>query len=210
MASLAQVNLINLYSFYLAAMLVLGLMRRWSVYWDTIAILIAVRGRWPKLVERMMANKRAVLNRATLVPVALVFLLMLIQMAAARLVWPQAHLSVTALADPAWQLIPFAIALGPMLAVDIYFLVSVGRFDRAETEKYFDQAERWSGSWRARAVKMVTFGRIDPDRQVQEGVEQGLAQLGKTVSWAMWWACVQLLCRMAFGLTIWLLWAFHE
>jgi hypothetical protein len=207
MASPAQANLINLYSFYLATMFVLSLMRRWSVYYDTLAILIAVRGRWPKLVERMAAHRKAIVNWSTVRPVVLVFVLMAVQMIASRLLWPQARLTLLELIEPAWQLVPFLAALVPMLAVDVYFLIAVGRFDRAETVKYLDQAERWSGTWKARAVRTMTFGRIDPDRQVEEGVRQGMAQLGQTVSWAMWWVSVQMGLRLLFGLTVWLLWA---
>ena len=207
MASPAHANLINFYSFYLASMFVLSLMRRWSVYYDTIAILIAVRGRWPKLVERMAAYRKEILNWDTARPVVLALALMIFQMIASRLIWPQARITAMDLIDPLWQLVPFVLALLPMLAVDVYFLISVGRFDRAETMKYLDQAERWSGTWKARAIRAITFGRIDPDRQVEEGVREGMAQLGKTVSWAMWWVSVQMGLRLFFGLTIWLLWA---
>lgn len=208
--TLANANLINLYSFYLAAMFVLGLMRRWSVYLDTFAILIAVRGRWPKLVERMAAHRKAVVNWATIRPIVLVMILMIVQMVASRIVWPQARLPLGELPTPSWHLIPFALALVPMLAVDVYFLIAVGRFDRTETEKYFDQAERWSGTWKAKAVRAITFGRIDPDKQVDEGVQKGMEQLGQTVSWAMWWVSVQMGLRLLFGLTIWILWAIRD
>ncbi len=208
--TLANANLINLYSFYLAAMFVLGLMRRWSVYADTLAILVAVRGRWPKLVERMAAHRKAVVNWATVRPVALVLVLMVVQMVASRLIWPKARLPLGELPEPLWHLIPFLLALVPMLVVDVYFLIAVGRFDRAETEKYFDQAERWSGSWKAKAVRAITFGRIDPDQQVDEGVQKGMEQLGQTVSWAMWWVSVQMGLRLLFGLTIWILWAIRD
>lgn len=207
MSSPAHANLINVYSFYLAAMFVLGLMRRWTVYVDTVSLLFAVRGRWPKLVERMGNHKRAVLNWSTLRPVALVLVLMVAQMTASRAIWPQAKLLIDELPHPPWQLIPFVLALIPMLAVDAYFLVAVGGFDRAETEKYLDKAEKWSGSWKARAVRILTVGRIDPDKQVEEGVKRGLTELGQTVSWAMWWVSVQMGLRLTFGLTIWILWA---
>lgn len=210
MASLAHANLINLFSFYLAAMFVLGLMRRWTVYWDTLAILVAVRGRWPKLVERMSANKRAVLNWSTFRPLALVLLLMAVQMVASRLIWPQAHLALGDLPHPRWHLVPFLVALIPMLGVDIYFLIAVGRFDRAETEKYLDQAEYWTGTWKARAVRILTVGRINPDKQVEVGVQEGMARLGHTVSWAMWWVSVQMGLRLFFGLTVWTLWAIRQ
>lgn len=203
----ASANLIRLFDFYLAAMLVLGLMRRWSVYRDTFFILVAVRGRWPKLLERMAGNKSAVLNWPTLRPAVLVLGLMVVQMAASRGIWPQARILVSELPQPWWQFIPFTLTLLPMLAVDLYFLLVVGRFDRDETEKYFDYAETWAGSRKARAIRVLTFGRIDPDQRVNDEVKRGLTELGRTLSWAMWWVSVQMGCRLLFGLTIWTLWA---
>lgn len=207
MQSLSAANLIRVFDFYLAAMLVLGLMRRWSVYYDTIALLIAVRGRWPKLLERMAGHKAAVLNWPTLRPALFVLVLMVVQMVASRLLWPQARIYLHDLVEPWWHIIIFVVAVAPMLAVDAYFLISVGSFDRPETEKYLDYAEKWSGSRRARAIRILTFGKIDPDKQVDEGVKQGLTDLSKTLSWAMWWASAQMVCRLAFGLTLWTLWA---
>lgn len=210
MSSLSNTNLIALYSFYLAAMFLLSLMRRWTVYLDTLLILIVVRGRWPKLIERMAEHKKEVLNRSTIRPVALALLLMTLQMIASRMIWPQAKYPISALFDPLWQLLPFTLALLPMLAVDTYFLIAVGRFNRAETMKYLDQAERWAGSWKAKAVRTITLGAIDPEKQVDEGVKRGLNELGLTVSWAMWWVSVQIALRLLFGLTIWLLWAIRD
>lgn len=206
----ASANLIRVFDFYLAAMLLLGLMRRWAVYRDTLLILVAVRGRWPKLLERMAGNKGAVLNWPTLRPAVLVLALMVVQMVASRGIWPQARILISELPDPWWQLIPFALTLAPMLAVDVYFLLVVGRFDRDETEKYFDYAERWAGSRKARAIRVLTFGRIDPDQRVNDEVKRGLTELGRTLSWAMWWVSIQMGCRLLFGLTIWGLWAIRS
>jgi hypothetical protein len=207
MGTIGNSNVIRVFEFYLAAMLILGLIRRWSVYQDTFLLAIAVRGRWPKLVERMARQKKAILNWPTLRPVVLVLVLMLVQMVASRLIWPQAKLSLSELPQPWWQLVPFFLTLFPMLTVDSYFLINVGGFDREVAEKYFDQAESWAGSWKARAVKVFTLGKINPDRMVNEEVQKGLVQLGKTMTWAMWWVSIQVGCRLLFGLTIWILWA---
>ncbi len=205
--TLASANLIRVFDFYLAAMLVLGLFRRWAVYRDTFLILVAVRGRWPKLLESMAGNKNALLNWPTLRPAVLVLVLMTVQMIASRVIWPNARILVRELPNPWWQLVPFLLTLVPMLAVDGYFLVSVGRFDRGETEKYFDYAEKWAGSRRSRAIRVLTLGKIDPDRRVNDEVKRGLTALGATLSWAMWWVSIQMGCRLLFGLTIWFLWA---
>ncbi len=209
MTSLLNTNLIQIFSFYLAVMFVLSLMRRWRIYRDSSVIALSMRGRWPKLVQRMGQHRAAFLNWTTFRPLILVIILMCIQFFASWVLWPQARLPLRSLPDPAWQLIPFLLTVIPMLSVDIYFLINVKEFDRFETERSFDQAERWAGSVRARFVRVITVGLVNPDRKVDEGVQKGLADLSLSMSRSMWWVSVQMVCRLLCGLTIWLLWAFR-
>lgn len=207
MTSLLNTNLIQLFSFYLAVMFVLSLVRRWRIYRDSSALALSMRGRWPKLVQRMGQYRSAFLNWTTFRPLILVLVLMCIQLIASWVLWPQARLPLKSLPDPPWQLIPFLMTVIPMLCVDIYFIVNVKNFDRLETERYFDQAERWAGSYRARFVRVITVGFVDPDRKVNEGVQKGLTDLSHSMSRSMWWVSVQMVCRLMCGLTIWILWA---
>jgi hypothetical protein len=208
MASVLDINLIRLFDFYLAVMLLLGVYRRWGVYRDALLLLIGfVLGRWGRLLSRLHTHRHEVLNWPTLRPMALALLLMAAQMITSRLVFPQAAITLRDLLDPWWQLALAIAAFAPMAAVDLYFIIRVGRFDHGETVKYFDQAETWAGTWRATAVRTVTLGRVNPNRMVDEQVRDGLKQLGATLSWAMWWVSTQVILRLAFGLTLWLLWA---
>jgi hypothetical protein len=207
MSGLESANLIRVFDFYLACMAVFSFLRRYSVYRDTLLILIAVRGRWPRLAERMRQHKGVLLNWPTFRPVALAVVLLTAQLVASRLVWPAAALRVADLFDPWWQLVPLLFGLLPMVLIDGYFLLRVGTIDRVETEKYLDMAEGWAGTWRAKAVRVATFGRVNPDRMVDEELKKGLQQIGETVNWSMWWVSAQAGARLACGLVIWLLWA---
>jgi hypothetical protein len=207
MSRLEVANLIRVFDFYLAVMALFSFFRRYFVYRDAVLILIAVRGRWPRLAGRMRQHKNVLVNWPTLRPGMLAFTLMAAQIVASRLLWPDANIRLVDLYDPWWQLVPFLVALAPMAAIDGYFLIRVGTFDRIETEKYLDLAERWAGTWKARAVKVATLGKVNPDRQVDEEVRKSLAELGQNVNWSMWWVSAQAAARLVFGLTIWLLWA---
>jgi hypothetical protein len=207
MSRLEVANLIRVFDFYLAVMALFSFLRRYSVYRDAVLILVAVRGRWPRLAARMRQHQDVLVNWPTLRPGVLVLMLMTTQLVASRLIWPEADLRLADLYDPWWQLVPFLLGLLPMAAIDGYFLVRVGTFDRIETEKYMDLAERWAGTWKAKAVKVATLGRVNPDRQVHDEVRKSLAELGQTVNWSMWWVSAQAAARLTFGLTIWLLWA---
>jgi len=64
-------NLIRVFDFYLALMFVISLVRRWEVYWDAVRILVAVRGRWPRLLQRLGEHHSLLLNVAFFRPAVL-------------------------------------------------------------------------------------------------------------------------------------------
>jgi hypothetical protein len=202
----SDLNLIRVFDFYLAVMFLLSLLRRWRVYRDAALLAVAVRGRWPRLMARMAEHRGAVLNWATVRPVVLALTLTLIQMMASRMIWPTAELTGKELIEAWWKAVLVLVGFVPMALVDGYFLIRVGRFDRGETEKYLDQAEKWAGTWRARAVRIVTIGYVDPDRIVDAEVKKGLSEIGTTVAWSMRWVSTQIALRLLFGLVLWGVW----
>jgi hypothetical protein len=206
MSRFDAVNLIRLFDFYLASMFVLSLARRYLVYWDSARLLVALRGRWPRLVDRLKEYHGVLVTQEVLRPLGVALLLMAVQLVCSRAIWPEATLTVGDVAG-GWRLAVVVAAFVPMAAVDVYFLVRVGRFDRTETEKYLDLAEHWLASWKSPVVRAVTLGYVNPRRMVDDEVRKGLEQIGQTVSWASRWVAVQVGCRVAFGLAIWLLWA---
>jgi hypothetical protein len=206
-SQLQNLNLINLFGFYLAAMFLLGTIRRLEQYRAIGGILVAAPGRWPRLLKVMKEHRAIFLTWTTLRPAALALLLCIIHMIASRVVWPRAHLTAVHIFD-SW-LIPILIILTaiPMLAVDLFFLVRVGRIDQAETAKYLDMAESWLTGWKATAVKLVTFGWIDPRRRVSEEVQKALTAISDIINRNLYWMSLQVGLRVLFGLTLWLTWA---
>ncbi len=206
MANGQPVNLIRVFDFYLALMFVISLVRRWEVYWDAVRIVFAVRGRWPRLMGRLADHGSLLLNWEFFRPAVLALGLMLIQMICSRAIWPDAELSSDALrADRVWFAVVVA-ALVPMLAVDLYFVISVGRFDHSETVKYLDQAETWLG-WRGPLVKVVTLGMVNPTQLVDAEVRKSMSEFGATARSTLWWVSAQIACRVVSGLALWVAWA---
>lgn len=200
------VNLIRVFDFYLALMLVVSLVRRWEVYADAVRLLVAVRGRWPRLVRRLGEHGSLLLNWEFFRPVLAALVLTAVQMVASRLIWPRATLTGSDLRAEPWLLPAVLAPLLPMLAVDLYFVVRVGRFDRAETVKYLDQAETWLG-WRGPLVRVATLGMVNPRRMVDDEVKKGLEGIGTTVRSSLWWVAAQTGLRVLFGLSLWAVWA---
>jgi hypothetical protein len=206
MANGAPVNLIRVFDFYLALMFVISLVRRWEVYWDAVRVIVAVRGRWPRLMARLAEHGSLLLNWEFFRPAVLALGLMLIQMVCSRAIWPHANLTGPEL-EEAWGWYAAVVAaVVPMLAVDLYFVICVGRFDHSETVKYLDQAETWLG-WRGPLVRIATLGMVDPTKMVDAEVRKSMAELGATARSSLWWVSAQIGCRVLFGLTLWAAWA---
>lgn len=204
-------NLLRLFDFYLAVMLLLGVYRRRAVYRDVLFLVFgfALR-RWPRLLARFAQHRRELLRGPMLRPLVFAIMLMAAQMLASRVLFPQATVTLRELLEPWWHLAVVIVAAIPMVGVDLYFIIRVGTFDHGETVKSFNQAETWAGTWRAHAIRTVTLGKVDPNRMVDEQVKEGLQQLGATMAWAMWWVSTQVTLRLTFGVTLWLMWITHE
>jgi hypothetical protein len=201
-------NLIRLFDFYLALMFVISLVRRWAVYVNALRILVAVRGRWPKLIQRLHEHRSVLLNWSFVRPAAIALFLMIVQLIASRLLWPQAVLTGDELLKDPWLIAIVLVPLVPMLLVDLYFIFRVGKFDHGETVKYFDQAERWLG-WKGPLVRALTLGIVNPRKMVDEEVKKSLTEMQSTLTASLWWVVLQTMLRLAFGLTLWTVWAFH-
>lgn len=201
-------NLIRIFDFYLALMFLISLIRRWSVYVNALRLLFAVRGRWPKLIQRLGEHKSVLLNWSFFRPAAIAFFLMLVQLIASRLIWPQAVLTAAQLRHEWWLVPVILVPLVPMVLVDFYFVIRVGKFDHGETVKYFDQAESWLG-WKGPFVRALTLGLVNPRKMVDNEVKKSLSEMQSTLAASLWWVIVQTTLRLAFGLTLWTVWALH-
>lgn len=202
------INLIRVFDFYLALMFLISLMRRWKVYYDALRLLLVVRGRWPKLLQRLAEHRSELLNWAFLRPVLAALLTMTLQLVASRLIWPTATLTWQQLQAEVWLIPLLLLPMLPMLAVDTYFLIRVGRFDHDETVRYLSLAENWLG-WKGRLVRAATLGFVDPRRMVDAELSKTLREARTTFSLALWWVTLQAALRILFGLTLWLIWAIH-
>jgi hypothetical protein len=207
MSGLQQLNLIHFFDFYLMLMFGLNTTRRLGQYWDSAGLVLRGPARWPHLFRLVKQHRTVFMTWATILPGLLALALSVVQLLASRLVWPHADLTLGDLA-PHWFAAGTAALVGiAMLAVDLYGVVVVGQVDRAQLEKYFDQAEYWLRSHAAHVVRVVTFGFINPRQMVDKEVRKALTEASQMLNSTLWWVSVQLGLRVAFGLVIWLAWA---
>jgi hypothetical protein len=203
-----HLNLIHVFDFYLMAIFLLSTVRRMSQYRAVAALVFSARERWPRLLKMMKEHRAIFFSWSTLRPALLALSLAVVHTIAARVIWPYAKLTMADILDNAWVISLLLLTLVPMLAVDGYFLVRVGRIDQLETEKYLDQAEYWLTGQRARLLRIVTFGFVDPRRMVSEEVKKALAEISDLLNRNLYWMAAQAGARIVFGLSLWLTWAF--
>ena len=200
-------DLIHLFNFYLALMFLLSLVLRVGQYASFYRIARAFPDRWPNLLQEIKEHRAIFLTLGNLLPALTALVLCALNMLACRLVWPQAQLTISRLLE-LWLALPLVLLLGgAMLALDIYATLWVTEVNRAEVEKYFDQAEFWLKSWAAPVVRVFTFGRINPRRMVNVEVRNALIEVSRSVNVTMWWLAAQTGLRIAYGLSLWLTFA---
>jgi hypothetical protein len=198
-----DLDLIHLFDFYLGLAFLLSTYRRVGQYRALGGLALSVPGRWPRLLALIHEHRTIFLTWSILLPSVLALGLWGVQLLASRLVWHHASLTVGDVLQQhfAW---PFLAVLGlSMVVIDAYGIIVVGQIDRAEMEKYFDQAEYWLRAWHAPVVRVFTLGWINPRKMVAVEVQKALVQAGQLINATMWWMTMQIGFRVAFGLTLW-------
>jgi hypothetical protein len=203
-----NLNLIHFFEFYLAAILLFSTALRIRMYRAILALLRAMPGRWPRLLQLIKGEHGMFLTWRTLLPGGLALTLCLAHTLACRLVWPQARVTPAVLWTHGLALVIVFVAGIAMVVLDVYTLFRVGEIDRGALEKHFDQAEYWLRSWTAPLVRVLSFGWLNPHRIVHAEVEKALAELNRMLSSTLWWVCLQTGLRLTFGLAIWVGWAY--
>ena len=200
-------NLIDAFSYYLVLAFVTGTVLRARNYRAMVGMVYNSADRWPKL-RALVATHRAIFLRwPTVLPLAVTLLLTLANAFAAHFVWPSARVTPGDLLAHHAALAALAVAGGLMGLLDFKAVFVFGRLDRAAVEAVLDRAEHWLGSWKAPAVRVLTFGLIHPRRIVGEQVRVALVDASLAVNGELWGMSLQIVVRFAFGLALWVTWA---
>ncbi len=202
-----HINLIHLFSFYLAMMFLASLYRRTEQYRAVGGLVLTVPGRWPRLFQLVKQHGTIFLTWQTYLPALVALSLMAINYVASKYVMPTANTTPAVVADH-WLSWPFVLGFGAaMLAVDTWFLIAVSPIDRHELSKYLDEAEYWLRSWTAPVVHFFTLGTINPRQMVRVEVQKALVEASKLINTSLWWVVTQMGLRVGFGLSLWLTYA---
>ena len=204
MSWLPDLRLIRFFSFYLALFFCVSTYLRTRQYRALLGLVRNMPGRWPRLLGLIRKHGSLFLTWGTVMPLLLSLLLFLLNTCASRLLWPRADDFTAAQLLAMWPALPLVVLSGvAMLGLDLYGLWQVGEIDRAEMEKYFDQAEYWLRSRASHVVRIVTLGYVNPRKMVAVEVRSALVSASRLINYNLWWMVLQTGLRIAFGLSLW-------
>jgi hypothetical protein len=202
----SQINLINVFSYYITIAFIVGTVLRWRNYRAMLKIIVSFQGRWPKLLRLVSEHREVFWQWPTILPAACTLFLMTVHLLASWLIWSQARVTPADLVDHLWSLALITLMAGLMLLFDGRIIFQVTHFDRLALESDFDRAEHWLGTWKAPAVKVLTFGFINPRKMVNDQVRSALIKANEIVNGQFWLWAFQFVVRLAFGLAVWIAW----
>lgn len=208
MGWLLELRLIRFFGFYLAVMFLLSTWVRLRQYAAIVRLVHGMPNRWPRLLALLKQHVSLFLTWGTILPLFLLLAIFTLNLLASKWLWPQADEFTLAQLRPLYLVWPVVLLCGAaMIAFDIWGIVCVTAIDRAELEKYFDQAEYWLRWWTAPVVRFFTLGRINPRQMVDGEVRSALVNSSRVLNNTLWWVVTQAGLRIAFGLSLWFAYA---
>jgi hypothetical protein len=200
-------NLINVFNYYLILAFLVSTAIRLRSYWAILGLIVASRTRWPKLMELVQKHRTILLGWPTLLVIGMAFTLMLSNSLAIRLVWAHAEVTFGELRGIWLALVAVVLLGGLMVFLDCKAILRVGDFDRPALEKDLDRAESWLKSWMAPALRIATFGFINPRKLVGAEVHKAFVDANWVLIGGMHRYSIRVGIQLAFGLALWLTWA---
>lgn len=208
-----DLNLIHFFNFYLGLAFLASCYMRVTQYRAILGLAGSMPKRWPKLFGLIHQHRHIFLTWATVLPAVLALVLLLLNMLATRFLLsgdPEHYLTPAKLLEH-WVSLPVVLICGAgMLAVDWYCTFTVGEVDREMMHKYFDQAEYWLRPWAAPLVSIFTLGYVNPRQMVHTEVQKALLMASEMINSSLWWVITQVGVRIAFGLSLWLTYAWSR
>jgi hypothetical protein len=206
MSWLSHLHPIRLFNFYLAVVFLITTVINVRDYRHLLGVARSLPGRWPRLFELLKGHAHIFLTWRTAAPALASLGLLGVQMFVTQVVAPSADEKLTgALMLEVWPTLPFVLlTTAAMVAVDVYANWGTLNVNRAEIEKYFDQAEFWLRSWTAPVVRVLSLGYVNPRQMVAQEVRTALLNASAVINQTLWWTAWQAGFRILCGLSLWL------
>jgi hypothetical protein len=207
MNRLLDVNLLGLFDLYLISTFILAMVRRYRQYKAVLGLVFDLGQRWPRVVQLVNQHRMIFMTWRTLAPVGITFGLMVVHTLAYNFIWPSARVTPATLLDHRVALAACLLFGAVMCFLDLTAVFARWEFDRGLVEKNLDQAEYWLRSWVSPALRVLTFGFVNPRAMVNDEVRQALLAASGDLNKMFWRWALQIAMRLALGLSLWLTWA---
>jgi hypothetical protein len=200
-----SLKLIRLFDLYLIFACLLSVALRIKQYQTILGMVWASQKRWPRLLDLIKQHRNIFLTWGTFLPLLLSLGLWLSHTILRRNALSEGEDLTVEMLLHLWPAIPFVVLSGlAMLGFDLYGAWDVMEVNRAELEKYFDQAEYWLRSWTAPVVSVFTLGYVNPRKIVTAEVRNALTSASQEINSSLWWLTMQAMLRILYGLTLWI------
>lgn len=205
---LRSLNLLHVFNWYLIVGFVASAVINFQRYRAVLGMVYRFPGRWPKLLVLVKEYRGIHLGWPTLVAIGLAFLLMVSNTLAVRLAWPQAKVTLPALEGHWIAAAIIALTILAMFVLDFRALTRITRFDREALEVKLDNAETWMTSWKSPAIRIVSFGFINPRKIVGVEIQRALSDATWVLIGGLRILSLRTAMQFAVGLSLWLTWFF--
>ncbi len=204
---LLDVKPIRLFSFYMAALFVLGTWLRLRQYAAIGSLVGRLATRWPRLAGLLLEHRGILLDWRTLRPLVVMLGLLAANSLAGTFIWPGAGMFPLSGLVAVWPLAVLTLALGAaMLAVDLYLLADVAHIDEKAAEVQLQRAEWALHAGLGKAVRVLSLGFVDLRGIVSAEVRTALEAATQWLPDTFRWMAAQAGLRLAFGACLWAAW----
>lgn len=205
--TLADLNLITLFEWYLLLTFLFSLAIRYQLYRSYVELFWSMPEKWPAMYDVIKKHSRALLTWTMTIPVGIMLAIYLIHMISYRLIWTDAEISPPDLFDSWIVSIPVVALMGTMFFNDFRGLFQMTPVNFTDLQTNLSHGEFALKPNVTKWVRRLTFNKIDPQQIVESRVKDTLQWIRSAFLWQLRYQSFHTVVRIAFGFLLWTSWA---
>ena len=205
--TLADLNLITLFEWYLLLTFLFSLAIRYQLYRSYVALFWSMPEKWPAMYDIIKKHSRALLNWTMTIPVGIMLAIYLIHTISYRLIWTDADISPVDLFHSWIVGVPVLLLMAAMFYNDFRGLFQMTPVNFTDLQTNLSHGEFALKSNVSKWVRRLTFNRIDPQQIVETKVKDTLQWIRGAFLYQLRYQSFHTVVRIAFGFLLWTSWA---
>ncbi|MDG2391318.1 MAG: hypothetical protein P8M30_18580 [Planctomycetaceae bacterium] len=204
--TLAALNLITLFEWYLLATFFFSLAIRYQLYRSYVALFWSMPEKWPAMYDLVKKHSRSLLNWTMTIPVGIMLAIYLIHMVSYRLIWDDAEIAPPDLWASAEVFLPVIALMAAMFYFDFKGLFQVTPVNFKDLETNLRHGEIALNSNVSKWVRRLTFNRVDPHQMVETRVADTMQWIRSAFLEQLRYQSFHTMVRISFGFLLWTAW----